>query len=145
VAQRYPGYAFEIWGDPRGGDRRDNTEVTAFEIFHAEGMQVFPASTDNNPEIRRSTVERVLQRRYGLLIAPSCLTLKGGMAGGYHYKAIKGVDGMFTERPVKNIYSHVVEAMENALMGGGEAMSVTRPNVVQLRPSAVVRRHPHLR
>jgi hypothetical protein len=145
LAQRYPGYAFEIWGDPRGGDRRDNTEVTAFEIFHAEGMQVFPASTDNNPEIRRSTVERVLQRRYGLQIASSCLTLKTGMAGGYHYRSIKGVDGMFTERPVKNIYSHVVEALENALMGGGEAMSVTRPNVVQLRPSAVVRRHPHLR
>jgi hypothetical protein len=145
LAQQYPGYAFELWGDPRGGDRRDNTETTAFDIFLAEGMRVLPASTDNNPEIRRSTVERVLSRRYGLHIAPSCMTLKSGMAGGYHYRAIKGINGMFTEKPVKNVYSHVVEAFENALMGGGEAMSVTRPNIVQLRPSAVVRRHPHLR
>jgi hypothetical protein len=145
LAQRYPGFAFELWGDPRGGDRRDNTETTAFDIFLAEGMRVLPASTDNNPEIRRSTVERVLARRYGLHIAPSCLTLKSGMAGGYHYRSIKGVDGMFTEKPVKNNFSHVVEAFENALMGGGEAMSMKRQNIGIPRPSPVVVRRPHFR
>jgi hypothetical protein len=145
LAQRYPRMAYEYWGDPRGADQRDNTESTAFDVFMANGMRVFPATTDNNPEIRRSTVERVLQRRRGLQINPSCITIKTGLAGGYHYRAIKGVNGMFTEKPVKNMYSHVVEAMENALLGGGEGMAVTRSNVHMLRPSLHVKRKVNFR
>jgi hypothetical protein len=140
LAQRYPGFRYRFYGDPRGADRTQSSEVTAYDVFRNEGMNVMPASSDNNPEIRRSTVERVLGRRYGLQINPSCLTLKAGMAGGYHYRSIKGINGMFTDRPVKNLYSHVVEAMENGLMGGGEAMAVTRGNIVVPKASPMVKR-----
>jgi len=133
IAQRYPGFQVDFWGDPRGADGNQATEVTAYDIFHARGMKVLPATNDNNPEMRRSTLERVLNRRYGLQINRTCLTLKMGLAGGYHYRAIKGVNGMFTEKPVKNGYSHIVEALENAVLGGGEGRALIRAsNIVPL-------------
>ena len=120
----YPGLAVELWGDPRGRDGTQATEETAYQVFDAEGLRVMEATTDNNPEIRRSTVETVLERRAGFLINPRCLILKAGMAGGYHYPKVKGRPGMYVPRPLKNRESHMVEALENGLMGGGEGQMV---------------------
>lgn len=143
LAQFYPGARAEFWGDPRGGDGTQATEVTAFDIFRKFGMTVLPATTDNSPELRRSTVEAALEKRGGLKVNPSCLVLKRGMAGGYHYRKIKGADGLHSPKPVKNGYSHVVEAMENALLGGGEGYSVVRGT--QDRPKPVSRQRPRKR
>ena len=89
--------------------------------------------------MRKSTVETVLARRYGVRLDPSRVPMfKKGMAGGYHYKKL-------TPQPEKNGYSHPVEAFENMLMGGGEGMAATRGNVVKLRPSPIVKRHPSFR
>lgn len=120
VQTKYRHHKIEYFGDPRGADGTQATETTAYDVFSANGMHVMPATTDNNTEMRRSTVEAVLERRNGFMVNPSCLVLKTGMAGGYHYPKIKGLSGIFSERPRKNRYSHVVEAMENALLGGGE-------------------------
>ena len=125
LARWFPGARVEFWGDPRGGDGTQATEETAFDVFQAHGMRVLPATLDNNPELRRSTVEAVLAKRVGLKINPTrCPILKRGMAGGYHYAKIKGRPGMYQPRPVKNGYSHVVEAMENGLLGGGEGYAL---------------------
>ena len=141
LAQEYPGFAAEFWGDPRGADGTQATEVTAYEIFEANGMTVYPASTDNNPELRRSTVEAVLERRNAFAINPKCLVAKTGFAGGYHYPKIKGRPGMFQERPSKNRYSHVVEAVENALLGGGEGDAIVMSSSRRRAAPSVISRH----
>ena len=140
LAQKYPGFRAEFWGDPRGADGGQNMETTAYDVFNAHGMRVLPATTDNNPEMRRSTVEAVLQRRNGLLVNPACLVSKTGFAGGYHYPKVKGISGVFQERPRKNRYSHIIEAIENALLGGGEGDTVVIGMRERSRPSPV-RRH----
>jgi len=145
LAQRYPGFKVELWGDPRGADRGQSDESTAFDVFQANGMRVLPATTDNNTEIRRSAVNAVLSRRNGLQINPSCMTVKVGMGGGYHYPRIKGT-GMFAERPRKNLYSHGCEALENAILGGGEGDAVVAmPDRMQKAPSKVIRHRLSLR
>ena len=94
----------------------------------------------NNPEMRRSAVGAVLNRRNALQVSPSCMTLKVGLAGGYHYPKIKGT-GMYSERPRKNVYSHTVEAFENAILGGGEGEAlVMGPSARRSVPSQM-RRH----
>jgi hypothetical protein len=140
LAQHYAGFHAEFYGDPRGADRGQNTDVTAYDIFMANGMRVQPATIDNNPEMRRSTVNNVLKRRYGLTINPSCLTLKTGMAGGYYYRKIATMGGGYSEKPAKNEYSHIVEAMENALMGGGEN-PVAIPGITPPKPRVGVQQH----
>jgi hypothetical protein len=140
LAQTYPGFHADFWGDPRGADRGQNDETTAYDIFKQLGMTVLPATTDNNPEMRRSAVTSVLMRRNGMRINPSCTTLKVGMGGGYHYPKIKGT-GMFSERPRKNLYSHICESLENAILGGGEGDAiVTSPSRGKPVPSKI-RRH----
>ncbi len=146
--QMYPGHALEFYGDPRGADGGQNVETTAYDVFAANGMRVFPATTDNNPEMRRSTMERVLAKRNGLLIDPRCAVLKAGMAGGYHFPKVKlrGVSGLYSEKPLKNEYSHVVEALENALLGGGEGQSMIQvPRSEQKRISKPYRHQVKLR
>lgn len=120
LAKWYPGFTVEFWGDPRGGDGTQATEETAFDVFAAHGMRVLPATIDNDTEMRRSTVEMVLEKRGGLRVSPRCPVLRRGMAGGYHHAKVKGRPGLFQPKPVKNIYSHTVEAFENMLLGGGE-------------------------
>ena len=124
LSRNFQGFEAEFWGDPRGGDGTQATETTAFDIFQKLGMRVLPATTDNAPELRRSAMEAVLGRRSGFKAARSCLMLRRGLSGGYHYAKIKGREGMYAPRPVKNSYSHVVEAMENMILGGGEGYAV---------------------
>jgi hypothetical protein len=137
-AQNYPGFTFEFWGDPRGGDGQQATETTAFDVFLNHGMRVLPATTDNSPELRRSTVEAVLDRRNGLKVNPRAMVLRRGLAGGHHYRAIKGAPGMYSPRPVKGPYSHPVDAFENGLIGGGEGYAVlTNPTRERKKASSV--------
>ena len=141
LAQMYGRHPVQIWGDPRGADGTQATETTAYDVFRANGMMVLPATTDNNPEMRRSATEAVLERRSGCLMDPSCTVLRTGMAGGYAYPPVKGVPGLYQERPRKNRYSHVVEAFENVLLGGGEGEAVIAPpERFRLKPSPA-RRH----
>jgi hypothetical protein len=140
LASKYAGMKAQFWGDPRGADRGQNVETTAYDIFLAHGMRVLPATTDNNPEMRRSAVGAVLDRRYGIQIDATCLMVKTGLAGGYHYPKIKGT-GMFREQPKKNAYSHVVEALENAILGGGEGDAIIRPLARVTPGPSKIRRH----
>lgn len=126
MATEYPGFIGQFWGDPRGADSHSTSERTAYDIFKAHGMTVRPATMDNNPQMRRSAVERVLSRRRGLMLNPRCVNIRTGLASGYVFKVIKGANGMFSAQPMKNVYSHIVEAMENAILGGGEGEAMIR-------------------
>jgi hypothetical protein len=140
LAQKYPGFKCEFWGDPRGADRTQSVETTAYDIFSANGMRVLPATTDNNPEMRRSAIGAVLARRNGFGINPSNLVAKTGFAGGYHYPKIKGT-GMYSERPRKNRFSHIVEAVENAVLGGGEGDAIVQTSRPQRSVPSTPYRH----
>lgn len=146
MAQHFAGFMFEAYGDPRGADRTQSVETTAYDVFAVHGINVYPATTDNNPEMRRSAVDGVLSRHNGLRVNHKCLTLRTGLAGGYHFKKSKGHSGIYSEKPEKNRYSHIVEAFENGILGGGEGMAITRQqNVTLAKPSPVIRHRVSLR
>ena len=52
-----------------------------------------------------------------------------------------GRPGMFQERPSKNRYSHVVEAVENALLGGGEGDAIVMSSSRRRAAPSVISRH----
>jgi hypothetical protein len=143
--QKYPGFDAEFWGDPRGGDGQQATETTAFDVFDKLGMIVYPATSDNSPELRRSSMESALSRRNGFIVGKPALTLRRGLSGGYHFAKIKGREGMYSPRPVKNAYSHVVEACENMIVGGGEGFTVVSSPIRQKAESKpIIRKRPRL-
>lgn len=130
-----------ITGDPAGDIRAQTDEETPFRILAAAGIVAQPART-NDFLLRREAVANSLTRlidgRPGLLISSQCRILRKGMAGAYRYRRLRvGNDDRFADKPDKNAYSHVCEAGQYMLVGGGEAQSIVRREGV-IRPKFAV-------
>jgi hypothetical protein len=121
----YQGYKFSTFGDPAGDKRADSDESTCYQILEALGIDATPCYT-NDPTIRRGALEapltRMIDGKPGALISPKCKMFRLGLAGGYCYKTLKTGSGdeRHHEEPMKNQFSHVVEAGEYCMVGAGE-------------------------
>lgn len=136
---------FVYRGDPSGDNRVQTDSDTAFKVMRANGVMAFPCST-NDPQLRRDALDRPLTRTVkglpGLQISPRCKMLRKGLAGAFCYRrvAIAG-DERFRDVPDKNIFSHVCEAAEYALLDAGEhavkdgGRNAPAPRPVRLQPA----------
>lgn len=141
LAQHYPQWmgpgmkGFTFWGDPAGNHRGEATDKTPFDVFREHGMNVMPApNPQNQRSVRHEAVNGVLLRRSAagrpsaLLVDPRCVTFITGMSGGYFMRRIRVSGERYADEPEKNQYSHICEAGENLLLGGGEGRAVTMGN-----------------
>lgn len=128
MASEYPD--FEVlggWGDPAGNVRAQTDERTALEIMSSNTPWKWkPAPGDNTLTMRFEVViaslNRLVDGNPGILISPKAKTLRKAMSGGYHYKLLRTGDGSQTHsEPNKNNFSHVAEALQYLLLGGGES------------------------
>lgn len=117
---------FKIYGDPTGSVRSSTREdkKSVFQILRANGVQCFPAPT-NDPTIRIDTVKEVLNRmvdgKAGMLVSPDCTQLIKGFRGAYCYRRIGGSGSpRYEPTPLKNDYSHPHDALHYMFMGAGE-------------------------
>lgn len=130
---RTPDLQFQFRGDPSGDNRAQTDEQTVFQVMRTNGVPAFPSST-NDVEIRRNALTRPLTRMVdggpGIVFSPSCKILRKGLAGGFHYARVKvaGHEERFHDKPVKDFYSHVCEALEYGLMDAGEHAVVNSGN-----------------
>lgn len=113
-------------GDPAGEGGAQTDMRTPFQILQAEDIFAQPAFT-NDWAVREGTVNAVLGRSTydglpDLIIDQRCLHLVKACSGGYHYPTVgkPGLEVRFADRPAKNFSSHVAEALQYILMGGGE-------------------------
>jgi hypothetical protein len=132
LSQYYPGHEFSFWGDPSGGYAGQASDDTPFKIFRSNGMNVRPAPGHNKDSIRKEAVNAVLLRsgtdgRADFVVDPRCTTYITGMSGGYYLRRIQVSGERYGDQPEKNQYSHVCEASEYLLLGGGEGKGVTLP------------------
>jgi hypothetical protein len=89
LEQYYAGHSFRSVGDPKGQDRGQATEQSAYDVFRGSGMPVTPAPVKaNNIDTRIEAVAFALNDNPGginrLVFSPLCRTLIVGMAGRYH-------------------------------------------------------------
>ena len=120
-----------VWGDPAGDQRSQVDERTPFLVLRAQGIEAraarSPGAKPNDFELRRQAVAQHLTRldmagAPGLLVSPRCKYLRRAMAGGYKYRQLQVAgDERFNAEPEKNIYSHVAEALQYAMVGAGQA------------------------
>jgi hypothetical protein len=151
IAQHYPGFSVVFWGDPAGAQRGQATDKTPFDVFRDHRMIVLPAPNPQNQlSVRHEAVNAVLMRRASsgrasaLIVDPRCVTYITGMSGGYFMRRIRVSGERYSEDPEKNQYSHICEAGENMLLGGGEGRSVTMGHVVS-KPVRVFKRSNDMR
>lgn len=126
LARRYPDHNAEGWGDPAGSARAQTDEKSVFDILRAHTPYRWRPAPTNDFTMRREAVAAALNRlvdgKPGILISPTCTTLRKALSGGYHYRKIQASGGeTFHEKPSKNRYSHPAEALQYLLSGGGEA------------------------
>lgn len=116
-----------VTGDPSGSIGSQTDGRSCIDIFRECGFKRVKLAYSNNPIHRTNDLDTLLARRTeqgpGFLVSPQCAYIKRGLAGGYHYKQAK--NGIMSESPEKNIFSHICEAVQYGAMhyvkGAGSA------------------------
>jgi hypothetical protein len=127
VAAKYPGFQIRnATGDP-SGDARDAKDETVFDILHGVGIDAKKAPT-NELSIRieavNGTFRRMNQGEPAIIIHPDCKVLRRACLDGYRYPKLKVMGDRYGDKPDKNQWSHVAEALQYLLLGGGEGRIV---------------------
>lgn len=130
VARKYP--EFEVsagFVDPAAMVRSQNDEKTPIDILKQHTKWKWHPAPSNSFDIRReavvNTLNRLVDGNAGILMSSTCPTLIKGCVSGYHFKFVRSSNGaQVHETPVKNQYSHVCEALQYLLLGGGEHAQV---------------------
>lgn len=130
VAAKMPNRNLIIWGDPAGNQRQAGAdeEETVFQLLAANGVTASPCTT-NDFTMRTEAMDQCLQRMIdgepGILISPACKTLRKGLGGGYCLKRVEVAgEERYRDKPVKDKYSHPVEAGHYMLLGAGEGTNI---------------------
>lgn len=128
MAGWFPDMDYAVWGDPAGEDMTQADDNSPMLAMRAEGIAVLPAPTGpirNDWIVRRDAVAELLGRMTDG--APSfrverqnCPTLLTGMAGQFAYPRLQTNDERYGDRPLKNRFSHVCDALQYLVLGGGE-------------------------
>ena len=118
-----------IWGDPAGDAPGSNDDRTYFDILNGRLKQYglrAKASPARTLAPRIESVKGCLTRLVNgaepkLIVSPSCKHLVQGFNGGYHYKKVSSSgEERYNEKPEKNRFSDVHDALQYVLCGVGE-------------------------
>lgn len=127
-----------IFGDPAGDFRAQTDETTPFQIMRGAGLRAIPAPS-NSVDLRIESVNAPLTRmadgKGGLLIDRRCSTLIKGFEGGYQYKRMEVSGERYADKPDKNMFSHVHDALQYLMLGAGEGRELISS---QHRPAPAV-------
>jgi len=112
----YRGHNFEIVVDPEN-KRSQTDKKTARDIMIKAGLPV-SLGKSNNPAQRFESVVYFLRKLDGFLITDQCPVLRRGFVSEYKFEKVSTtVQGTkWKEKPEKNIYSHVHEALQYGAM-----------------------------
>ena len=131
LEQKYNGFEFVAYGDPKGQDKSQNDERTAYDIFRAHGIPIKAAPVKQNMiDTRVQAVESLLGQLYDgrprLAISPNCRTLIAALEGGYCYEKSRRNDtGELRTTPSKNRFSHLADALQYLCLAMGEGRAMT--------------------
>lgn len=102
--------------DPAAQQRSMNDAKAGMEILKEAGLPIRLAKS-NSPTDRREAVTYFLLRKDKFRLSPECKMLRRGFISEYKYEERRAISGaQFKEKPMKNIYSHVHDALQYAAM-----------------------------
>jgi len=112
--QAFRGADYVEWADPAGSNefpsKTGGFTSNAALMDEVCGIKVHPS--ENNLTARIDSVQRLLDRRDGLVLDPLCYELANGFLGGYVYPRIAGTTDQYGIKPAKNRWSHVHDALQ---------------------------------
>lgn len=118
------GARFEDYADPSGQNRAQTDERTCFDIMQSKGIQVEPG--EQSPLLRIESVRKPLRTIVSgepqLILHPRCKRLRKGFYGGYHYRRMQVTGERYSDKPNKNEYAGLHDALQypaTILFGAG--------------------------
>lgn len=116
-----------IYGDPSGDFRAQTDETTPFQILRGAGLRAFPTHT-NTVDLRLEAVSSQLMKmaegKAAFLIDRRCPQLIKGFEGGYAYKRMEVSGERYADKPDKNMFSHIHDALQYLMLGSGEGRAL---------------------
>ena len=115
--QLYPDCDFIDWADPAGNNEYPTKDggFTSNARLMKEAAGVVVRPSEQNPTARINAVDDTLSRIDGLFIDPGCTRLINGFLGGYCY-AKNQMTGEYSDKPEKNRFAHLQEALQYVLV-----------------------------
>jgi len=127
IATKYAQCEVIIFGDPAGDFRAQTDESTPFQILRGAGLNARPAPS-NDVTLRLESVTQPLMRMVdgnsGFLIDRRCRELIKGFEGGYQYRRMQVSGERYDDKPEKNHYSHIHDALQYLMLGSGEGRQI---------------------
>ena len=130
-----------IYGDPAGDFRAQTDESTPFHILRGAGLRAFPApsnSVDLRLESVSSQLNKMTEGKPAFLVDRRCSQLIKGFEGGYQYRRMEVSGERYADKPDKNMFSHIHDALQYMLLGAGEGRALMN-NQKAARPSVAKR------
>ena len=116
-----------IFGDPAGDFRAQTDESTPFQILRGAGLNARPAPS-NDVSLRIESVNSALNRMVdgssGLLVDFRCRNIIKGFEGGYQYRRLQVSGERYMDKPDKNHFSHIHDALQYLMLGSGEGRAI---------------------
>ena len=116
-----------IYGDPAGDFRAQTDESTPFQILRGAGLRAFPApsnSVDLRLESVSSQLTKMVEGKPAFMIDRRCPQLIKGFEGGYQYKRMEVSGERYADKPDKNMFSHIHDALQYLMLGAGEGRAL---------------------
>lgn len=116
-----------IYGDPAGDFRAQTDESTPFQILRGAGLKAFPThsnSVDLRLESVSSQLTKMAEGKPAFMIDRRCSSLIKGFEGGYQYKRMEVSGERYADKPDKNMFSHIHDALQYLMLGAGEGRAL---------------------
>lgn len=143
LEQKYAGFSARFCGDPKGADKTQTDDRSAYDVWASLGMKITPAPVkQNNLQERIEAVEYLGSKMYDgkprLFISPQCRSLIVGMEGRYCYEKKQNSEETRAE-PKDNNYTHLCDCLQYMAitMGEGKRMIGKEPRMPGGPPGGV--------
>lgn len=139
LMNKYNGYTIYSAGDPAGNIRAQTDERTCLQELLEAGIYTEPAPTNDFIPRRESVaffMTKMADGEPAFLLNPRCTTLRKGFLGRFKFERIKASGAArYKDRPVKNIYSHIQDALQYACLKVRSGLTPARARAVTKRSS----------
>ena len=131
----YSGFQIVSAGDPAGNIRAQTDERTCLQELLEAGIYTEPASTNDFIPRRESVaffMTKMSDGKPAFMLNPRCTNLRKGFLGRYKYERLK-TSGLARckDRPVKDMYSHIQDALQYACLRVRSGITPARARAVR--------------
>lgn len=123
MQKHYYDYKFATWIDPWAANQRGQlTDMTMMLNWQSKKLHV-RTSTTGSPSTMVEAVKKklstIIMGQPALIISDKCKMLRKALSGNYQYKRVNVSGERYAEKPDKDKYSHVANALEFLVDGTG--------------------------